>query len=61
MQDGDDYFQLGSVATLSDKLHEKYEIINTTFVGIHYINRFDRLKKYHPHGEQYEAYIRFLS
>lgn len=61
MQDGDDYFQLGRVATVSDKLHEKDDIINTTFVGIHYIDRFDRLKKYHPDGEQFEAYIRFLT
>src|SRR5690625_4851011 len=60
MQDGDDYFQLGRVATLSDKLHEDYEIVNTYFVGIHYIDRFDRLKKYHPEGEQHEAYMQFL-
>lgn len=61
MQDGDDYFQMGRVATLSDKLHEDGDIVNTTFVGIHYIDRFDRLKKYHPEGEQYEAYIQFLT
>lgn len=61
MQDGDDYFQIGRIATLSDKLHEEYEITNAVFVGIHYIDRFDRLKKYHPDGEQYEAYIKFLT
>lgn len=61
MQDGDDYFQLGRVATVSDTLHEEEEIVNTTFVGIHYIDRFDRLKKYHPEGEQFEAYIQFLA
>lgn len=60
MQDGDDYFQLGRVATVSDTLHEEEEIVNTTFVGIHYIDRFDRLKKYHPDGEQFESYIQFL-
>lgn len=61
MQDGDDYFQLGRVATVSDKLHTEEDIINTTFVGIHYIDRFDRLKKYHPDGEQFDAYINFLT
>src|SRR5690625_2844593 len=60
MQDGNDYFQIGRIATLSDRLHENEEIENTTFVGIHYIDRFDRLKKYHPDGEQFEAYQQFL-
>lgn len=60
MQDGDDYFQLGRVATLSDQLHDSFDIVNTYFVGIHYIDRFDRLKKYHPEGEQHKAYIKFL-
>lgn len=61
MQDGDDYFQVGRIATLSDKMHEEYDITNTVFVGIHYIDRFDRLKKYHPEGEQNDAYVRFLT
>lgn len=61
MQDGDDYFQVGRIATLSDSLHEEYDITNTVFVGIHYIDRFDRLKKYHPDGEQNEAYVNFLT
>src|SRR5690625_5828701 len=61
MQDGDDYFQLGRIATLSDELHDEYEIVNTYFVGIHYIDRYDRLKKYHPDGEQNEAYMKFLT
>lgn len=61
MQDGDDYFQIGRIATLSDNLHNDYDITNTTFVGIHYIDRFDRLKKYHPDGEQFEDYKLFLT
>src|SRR5690625_1729245 len=61
MQDGDDYYQLGRVATLSDQLHESGDLVNTTFVGIHYVDRFDRLKKYHPDGEQFEDYIHFLT
>lgn len=61
MQDGDDYYQIGRVATISDALHDDYEIVNAYFVGIHYIDRFDRLKKYHPDGEQFEAYRDFLA
>lgn len=60
MQDGNDYYQMGRVATLSDRLHEDSSIVNTIFVGIHYIDRADRLRKYHPNGEQYEAYQQFL-
>lgn len=60
MQDGNDYFQLGRVATFSDRLHEKEEIENTVFVGIHYQNRQDRWNKYHPNGKQNEAYMKFL-
>lgn len=61
MQDGDDYYQMGRLATLSDRLHEEVEITNTVFVGIHYKDRQDRLKKYHPDGEQFEAYMKFLA
>ena len=60
MQDGDDYFQIGRVATLSDRLHESEDIINTIFVGIPYIDRFDRWDKYHPDGKQFHAYQKFL-
>src|SRR5699024_11126858 len=60
MQDGDDYFQMGRVATLSDNLHENGTIQNTVFIGIHYEDRHDRLKKYNPSGDEYENYQRFL-
>ncbi len=60
MQDGNDYFQMGRVATFSDRLHGDKEIENTVFVGIHYQDRFDRRKKYHPSGEQQAAYMQFL-
>lgn len=60
MQDGDDYFQIGRIATVSDELHEDFDIVNTIFVGIPYIDRYDRWKKYHPDGEQFEAYKRFM-
>src|SRR5699024_3271155 len=38
MQDGNDYYQLGRVATVSDKLHTNEEIENPVFVGIHYLD-----------------------
>ncbi|UJL47646.1 esterase family protein [Virgibacillus sp. NKC19-16] len=60
MQDGDDYYQMGRIATLSDRLHDSEEITNTVLVGIHYQNRYDRKEKYHPSGEQNAAYIKFL-
>jgi enterochelin esterase-like enzyme len=60
MQDGNDYYQMGRIATLSDKLHANNEITNTVFVGIHYQDKFDRSRKYHPNGEQQAAYIKFL-
>lgn len=60
MQDGNDYFQMGRIATLSDKLHASKEITNTVFVGIHYQDKFDRREKYHPDGKQQAAYIKFL-
>lgn len=61
MQDGNDYFQLGRVATISDRLHESGELINTIFVGIHYLDKEDRKRKYHPNGDQYDAYVQFLT
>src|SRR5699024_1123471 len=60
MQDGDDYFQIGRIATISDTLHDNYDIVNTTCVGIPYIDRYDRWKKYHPDGEQFDAYKLFM-
>lgn len=60
VQDGNDYYQLGRLATLSDKLHSSEAIANTVFVGIHYKDKFDRRKKYHPDGEQNRDYIKFL-
>src|SRR5690625_5260826 len=58
--DGNDYYQLGRLATLSDQLHDNVEITDTVFVGIHYIDRADRFKKYHPDGELNKAYTKFL-
>ncbi|SHM40728.1 alpha/beta hydrolase [Gracilibacillus kekensis] len=60
MQDGDDYFQMGRVATLSDQLHAEVEIEPTIFVGIHYQDKYDRQDKYHPNGKKNNDYIQFL-
>ncbi|SFD39345.1 Enterochelin esterase [Lentibacillus persicus] len=60
MQDGDDYYQLGRAATLSDRLHENATISNTILVGIQYQDKHDRRRKYHPDGEQRIAYSKFL-
>ncbi|QHS21711.1 esterase family protein [Virgibacillus sp. MSP4-1] len=60
MQDGNDYYQLGRAATLSDRLHEKGEIHHTIFVGIHYNDKYDRQAKYHPDGHKNDSYIKFL-
>ncbi|QDP39813.1 alpha/beta hydrolase [Radiobacillus deserti] len=60
MQDGEDYFRIGKIATWSDQLHEEGDIEDTVFVGIHYKDKFDRLDKYHPDGAKLEAYMNFL-
>jgi enterochelin esterase-like enzyme len=60
MFDGDDYFQMGRIATYSDKLHEEYELTNTIFVGIHYKDAKDRRRKYPPDGSEHEAFTKFV-
>lgn len=61
MQDGNDYYQIGRIARLSDQLHQNQEIVRTIFVGIHYNDKYDRQKKYHPAGEKRQAYEKFLT
>ncbi|GAA0455241.1 alpha/beta hydrolase [Alkalibacillus silvisoli] len=60
VQDGDDYYQLGRLARVSDKLHNEGKIENTIFCGIHYKDRDDRWHKYHPESDKQEAYMKFL-
>ena len=60
-QDGKDYFQLGRIGRIADELLKNQEIENVIIVGIPYKDVADRRKKYHPNGEQNEAYIRFLA
>jgi len=60
-QDGKDYFQLGRLPRLADQLAEENEIENLIIVGVPYKDVKDRHKKYHPNGDQHDAYIRFLA
>ncbi len=60
-QDGKDYFQLGRIPRLADELLANKEIENMIIVGVPYKNVEDRRRKYHPHGEENDAYIRFLA
>ncbi|MEX3715080.1 esterase family protein [Cytobacillus horneckiae] len=60
-QDGKDYFQLGRIGRTADDLLQDKEIENTIIIGIPYKSVEDRRKKYHPEGEQHEAYVRFLA
>ena len=61
MLDGDDYYKLGQITSISDQLHDKHQIENTIFVGIHYNNIRDRRMKYHPQGEKRMEFMRFLA
>ncbi|MBS4198709.1 esterase family protein [Bacillus sp. FJAT-49732] len=61
VQDGKDYFQMGRLARYADELIDQKQIENIIIVGIHYKNVTDRRNKYHPSGEQHQAYIRFLA
>ncbi|WP_243385645.1 alpha/beta hydrolase [Bacillus kexueae] len=60
-QDGADYFKLGKIARFTEELLSKGEIENVIIIGIPYKDVADRRKKYHPEGEQFDAYIRFLA
>ncbi|MEW9501566.1 alpha/beta hydrolase [Jeotgalibacillus marinus] len=60
-QDGKDYFQLGRLPRLTEKLLAQEEIENVIIVGVPYKDVKDRSKKYHPDGEQHDAYIHFLA
>ncbi|WP_316571694.1 alpha/beta hydrolase-fold protein [Neobacillus sp. YIM B06451] len=60
-QDGQDYFRLGRIGTLTDELLTKKEIENLIIVGIPYKDTDDRRSKYHPDGDKHVAYLRFLA
>ncbi|WP_026583749.1 alpha/beta hydrolase [Bacillus sp. J33] len=60
-QDGKDYFQLGRAGRVADELLAEKEIENLIIVGVPYKDVKDRWEKYHPGGNQHNAYIRFLA
>ncbi|MEH7177454.1 alpha/beta hydrolase [Neobacillus vireti] len=60
-QDGRDYFQLGRIGRLADEYLFEREIEKLIIVGISYKDVEDRRRKYHPAGNQNQAYIRFLA
>jgi enterochelin esterase-like enzyme len=60
-QDGRDYFQLGRIGRIADEFLGNKEIENVIIVGIPYESVEDRRRKYHPKGEQHQAYVRFLA
>ena len=59
--DGRDYFQLGGIASLADKLIDDYDIEQTIFVGVPYRDVKDRTRKYIPTGDLFDSYMRFLA
>lgn len=59
--DGKDYFQMGRIGRAADALLQDQQIENIIIVGIPYNDVQDRRTKYHPDGEKFEAYIRFLA
>lgn len=59
--DGKDYFQLGGIARLADRLIANYEIDNLIIVGVPYKNVIDRKRKYIPSGDLHEKYLTFLA
>ncbi|WP_338781132.1 esterase family protein [Metabacillus sp. FJAT-52054] len=60
-QDGQDYFRLGRIARQYESLLENGGLENVIIVGIPYKNVQDRRTKYHPDGEKFPAYKRFLA
>jgi enterochelin esterase-like enzyme len=60
-QDGQDYFNLGRIARVTEELIQEKRIPNTIIVGLPYRNVQDRRDKYHPEGKQKNSYIRFLA
>ena len=60
-QDGRDYFTLGRIARVIEKLMQSNEIDNTIIVGIPYKDVEDRRETYHPDGVKQAKYQRFLA
>ncbi|GGE51446.1 hypothetical protein GCM10011391_32780 [Pullulanibacillus camelliae] len=59
-QDGRDYFNLGRMAGLTDQLIEQKQIMPPVICAIPYENVKQRWHRYHPEGNEQEAYIKCL-
>jgi enterochelin esterase-like enzyme len=60
VQDGDDYLALGRLATLLDQLTGEKQIADVIAVFLP-VDKAKRTARYHPDGEQHQAYKRFLA
>ncbi|MEE6451729.1 alpha/beta hydrolase-fold protein [Gottfriedia acidiceleris] len=60
-QDGQDYFNLGKVHRVIEKLTKEGSIQPTIVVGIPYSSPEERFKLYHPSQAGQKNYIRFLA
>lgn len=61
VHDAKDYFQFGRLIRYSNELIEQGKIKEFLIIGIHYKNVEDRRKKFHPEGEENEAFLKFLA
>ncbi len=61
VQDGKDYLSFGKLPKFVDELTNQNKIQKAIFVCLPYKTVEDRRRKYHPDGEQNEAYMRFLA
>ncbi|WP_167629858.1 alpha/beta hydrolase [Listeria valentina] len=61
IQDGKDYIRFGKLPKLVDELTDSSQIQKSVFAFLPYKTVEDRRRKYHPDGEQNEAYVRFLA
>ncbi|WP_163652367.1 esterase family protein [Listeria sp. PSOL-1] len=61
VQDGKDYLRFGKLLHLANELTDQDKIHKVIFVLLPYKDVQDRRRKYHPDGEQNDAYIHFLA
>lgn len=61
VQDGQDYFTLGKLATTLDRLVEQQQIDKCIVVAVPVSSTRERLVRYHPRGSKHEEYKRFFA
>jgi len=59
LQDGEDYFRLGRIATTVNRLLQEGRIAPVMVVGIP-VDKAHRVDEYHPEGARFQQYQRFL-